>query len=155
MAILAEEFEALKTKLWAFMREDIYPNERQFAHECHEIGRRGNEWTSPPILSELQRKAKKLGLWNLFLPIDSAALAGIKGAGLTNRQYAEICEILGTSCHAEFAAQATNCTSPDTGNMEVLARFGTDEQRRRWLEPLLAGGIRTWLPMVAHAHHMT
>lgn len=142
-----EEFEALKSKLWRFMVEDIYPKERQYALECHEIGVRSNEWTSPPVLAPLKRKAKELGLWNLFLPVDSAALAGVQGAGLTNRQYAEVCEILGTSCHAEFAAQATNTTSPDTGNMEVLARYGTDEQRRRWLDPLLAGTIRSCFAM--------
>ena len=83
-------------------------------------------------MQELKRKAKALGLWNLFLPVDSAAVAGVKGGGLTNRRYAEVCEIMGTACHAEFAAQATNCTSPDTGNMEVLARYGTPEQRQRW-----------------------
>ena len=84
---------------------------------------------------ELKRKAKRQGLWNMFLPNDSAELAGEYGGGLagglTNRQYAEICEILGTSCPMEFAAQATNCTSPDTGNMEVLARYGSPEQRKR------------------------
>ena len=71
----------------------------------------------------------------------------MRGGGLTNRQYAEICEILGTSCHAEFAAQATNCTSPDTGNMEVLARYGTPEQRKQWLTPLLEGTIRSCFAM--------
>ena len=125
-------------------------------------------------------KAKKLGLWNLFLPVDSAAMAGKVssslyinteyhnkavvnlGAGLTNLQYAEICEILGTSSHMEFASQATNCTSPDTGtvlnymllsyisksgNMEVLARYGSEEQRAVWLVPLLEGKIRSCYAM--------
>ena len=95
--------------------------------------------TLTPTLAQ----AKAQGLWNLFLPVDSAAVAGVDqsvvGGGLTNRQYAEICEIMGTSCHAEFAAMACNCTSPDTGNMEVLARYGSAEQRRRWLVPLLEG----------------
>ena len=81
-----------------------------------------------------QAQAKAQGLWNLFLPVDSAAVAGVDqsvgGGGLTNRQYAEICEIMGTSCHAEFAAMACNCTSPDTGNMEVLARLGVRVQVR-------------------------
>ena len=80
----------------------------------------------------------------MFLPVDSAAVASTNlGAGLTNRQYGEICEILGTSVPAEFASQATNCTSPDTGNMEVLARYGTIAQRQRWLKPLLEGTIRS------------
>ena len=83
--------------------------------------------------------------------MDSAAVAGVDqsavGGGLTNRQYAEICEIMGTSCHAEFAAMACNCTSPDTGNMEVLARYGSAEQRRRWLVPLLEGRIRSCFAM--------
>ena len=98
-----------------------------------------------------QAQAKAQGLWNLFLPVDSAAVAGVDqsvvGGGLTNRQYAEICEIMGTSCHAEFAAMACNCTSPDTGNMEVLARYGTPEQRRTWLLPLLEGRIRSCFAM--------
>lgn len=104
-----------------------------------------------PILVELKRKAKAQGLWNMFLPNDSAELAGENGGGLagglTNRQYAEICEILGTSSPMEFAAQATNCTSPDTGNMEVLARYGTPSQRKRWLVPLLQGKIRSAFAM--------
>ena len=121
-----------RCQLWAFMHDEIYPNELEFHRQCREIAERSNEWTSPPIMQELKRKAKALGLWNLFLPVDSAAVAGVKGGGLTNRRYAEVCEIMGTACHAEFAAQATNCTSPDTGNMEVLARYGTPEQRQRW-----------------------
>jgi alkylation response protein AidB-like acyl-CoA dehydrogenase len=143
----AAAFAALKAKLLNFMREEIYPNEQRFREECHAIGHASNEWTHPPVLVELMAKAKNLGLWNLFLPVDSAAMAGSAvsklGAGLTNRQYAEICEILGTSCHMEFAAQVTNTTSPDTGNMEVLARYGTDAQRAQWLVPLLEGRIRS------------
>lgn len=89
-----------------------------------------------------------MGLWNLFLPVDSAQIAGTGGGGgLTNLQYADICEIMGTACPAEFAAQATNCTSPDTGNMEVLARYGTQEQKDRWLVPLLNGQIRSCFGM--------
>jgi len=99
----------------------------------------------------LMNKARAAGLWNMFLPIDSAAAAGERykkmSFGLTNREYAEICEILGTSAPAEFASQATNCTSPDTGNMEVLARYGTPAQRERWLVPLLEGQIRSCFGM--------
>jgi len=142
------EFEALKAKLWVFMQEDIYPNEQLYAVQSKAIGEASHDWHWPPILVELKRKAKALGLWNLFLPVDSAAIAGVaQGGGLTNRQYAEICEIMGTSCHAEFAAQACNCTSPDTGNMEVLARYGSAEQRQRWLVPLLEGRIRSCFAM--------
>ena len=145
------EFKNLKEKLWKLMIQDIYPNEQRFLRECREIGERTNEWTHAPILVELKRKAKSQGLWNMFLPNDSAELAGEYGGGLagglTNRQYAEICEILGTSCPMEFAAQATNCTSPDTGNMEVLARYGSPAQRKRWLVPLLQGKIRSCFAM--------
>ena len=138
------DFLALKEKLWRFMHAHIYPNEKLFQDQSKAIGLSGNEWTHAPILVELKRKAKALGLWNLFLPVDSAALANTNlGAGLTNRQYAEICEILGTSVPAEFASQATNCTSPDTGNMEVLARYGTTAQKQKWLRPLLEGTIRS------------
>lgn len=83
----------------------------------------------------------------MFLPVDSAELAGYTGAGLTNLQYSDICEILGTSSHTEFASECTNCTSPDTGNMEVLARFGTEEQKAKWLGPLLDGDIRSCYAM--------
>jgi alkylation response protein AidB-like acyl-CoA dehydrogenase len=143
----AAKFEELKERCWQFMQEYIYPSEQLFAEQCEAIGHAGNEWTHAPILVELKKKAKALGLWNLFLPVDSAKLAGYPGAGLTNRQYAEICEILGTSNHAEFASEVTNCTSPDTGNMEVLARYGTTEQKERWLKPLLEGDIRSCYAM--------
>ena len=92
------EFEDLKKRLWTFMKEDIYPNEKTFNHQNHEIGLNGNEWTHSPILIELMTRAKQKGLWNMFLPIDSAEAAGNcadgMSHGLTNRQYAEICEIL-------------------------------------------------------------
>eukprot|EP00036_Acanthoecidae_sp_10tr_P015075 CAMPEP_0206293582 /NCGR_PEP_ID=MMETSP0106_2-20121207/4212_1 /ASSEMBLY_ACC=CAM_ASM_000206 /TAXON_ID=81532 /ORGANISM="Acanthoeca-like sp., Strain 10tr" /LENGTH=448 /DNA_ID=CAMNT_0053724183 /DNA_START=171 /DNA_END=1514 /DNA_ORIENTATION=- len=147
----SEQFEETKAALWRFMKEDIYPNEQLYHEQCREIGRRSSEWVWPPILVQLKRKAKKIGLWNMFLPVDSAAAAGLHGGslggGFTNRQYAELCEILGTSSHMEFAAQATNCTSPDTGNMEVLARYGSDEQRARWLVPLLEGTMRSCFAM--------
>lgn len=141
-------FEEIKQTLIKFMHEDIYPNEVKFFRQQHKTMLDGPEhWEEVPLLRELQAKAKKLGLWNLFLPVDSAMVAGVKAGGLTNRQYAEVCEIMGTSNHIEFAAQATNCTSPDTGNMEVLARFGTPEQRQKWLIPLLNGEIRSCFGM--------
>lgn len=145
----AGAFEDLKTRLWTFMKSDIYPNEELFRRQNHEMASH-TEWIHSPILMELQQKAKSLKLWNMFLPVDSAIAAGEQGAlggGLTNRQYAEICEILGTSTPTEFASEVTNCTSPDTGNMEVLARYGTPAQRAQWLVPLLQGKIRSCYAM--------
>jgi alkylation response protein AidB-like acyl-CoA dehydrogenase len=144
----SENYDALKASLWRFMEREVYPNEQRFFREQKAIAEEfGSEWTHPPVLEELKAKAKAAGLWNLFLPVDSAELAGRAGGGLTNLQYAEICEIMGTSNHIEFAAQCCNCTSPDTGNMEVLARFGSEEQKRQYLEPLLAGEIRSCFAM--------
>eukprot|EP00946_MAST-07B_sp_MAST-7B-sp1_P002816 g2816.t1 len=142
-------FQALKAKLWRFMESDVYPNEQRFMRESRAIGADPrNEWTHAPVLVELKRKAKALGLWNLFLPVDSAAVAGTSlGGGLTNAQYGQVCEILGTSVPAEFASQCCNCASPDTGNMEVLARFANEEQKARWLVPLLEGTIRSAFAM--------
>ena len=146
-----EDFEDLKNRIWQFMREDIYPNEQQFVQQNHEIGIRSNEWTHAPILQELIIKAKAKGLWNMFLPIDSAEAAGMvangMSHGLTNRQYAEVCEILGTSVPMEFASEATNCTSPDTGNMEVFCRYANERQKKQWLVPLLEGKIRSCFAM--------
>ena len=100
------KFLALKEKLTRFMHSDIYPNERLFLQQSRAIGHLSNEWTHAPILMELKRKAKAMGLWNLFLPVDSAAVAGTSlGGGLTNRQYGEVCEIFGTCIPMEFAAQ--------------------------------------------------
>lgn len=147
-------FADLKSRLWAFMEAEIYPNEQRFMDECRHIGETTNEWTHAPILVDLKRKAKQRKLWNMFLPVDSAAAAGEfgrLGGGLTNRQYAEVCEILGTSVPMEFASQATNCTSPDTGNMEVLARYGSAEQREKWLVPLLEGTMRSCYAMTEPA----
>jgi len=138
------KFSQLKETLWDFMKTDIYPNELRFFREIEEIRKLGPaHWRQPPIIFELREKAKARGLFNLFLPVDSAEIAGRQGGGLSNLQYADCCEIMGTANHAEFAAEACNCASPDTGNMEVLARFGTEEQRRQWLEPLLDAKIRS------------
>lgn len=138
----------LKENLWDFMKTEIYPNELLFFKQIEEIRKRGpSHWRQPAIIQELQEKAKARGLWNLFLPVDSAKLAGCEGGGLTNLQYGDVCEIMGTANHAEFAAEACNCASPDTGNMEVLARFGTEEHKKMWLEPLLAGKIRSCYAM--------
>lgn len=144
----SSKFEALKAELWDFMKKDIYPNELLFFEQVKKIRALGPaHWKQPPIIFELREKAKARGLWNLFLPVDSAKIAGRTGGGLNNLQYADCCEIMGTANHAEFAAEACNCSSPDTGNMEVLARFGTEEQRKQWLEPLLDAKIRSCYAM--------
>lgn len=128
-----DKMKALQRRLRAFMDENIYPNEQRFLDE---IGR--NRWLPAKIIEELKPKARTAGLWNLFLP-DSE-----DGAGLTNLEYAPLCEIMGRSA---MAPEVFNCSAPDTGNMEVLARYGTPEQKERWLKPLLAGEIRSCFAM--------
>jgi acyl-CoA dehydrogenase len=125
--------EQLRERLLAFMTERIYPAEAVYAEQARHCG-----WSPPPVLDELRAEARRLGLWNLFLP-------GAYGAGLTNLQYAPLAEITGWS--PALAPAALNCAAPDTGNMEVLAMFGTEEQRRRWLEPLLSARIRSAFAM--------
>jgi len=124
----------LQQRLAAFMDAHIYPNEKRYYREAEELG----PWKVAPVLEELKPKARAAGLWNLFLP-ESA-----HGAGLTNFEYAPLCEIMGRS---HLAPEVFNCSAPDTGNMEVLARYGTPEQQARWLVPLLAGEIRSCFAM--------
>jgi acyl-CoA dehydrogenase len=126
--------EQLRTRLLAFMAEHIYPNERRFYSEAE----RNGPWCANSVTEELKPLARAAGLWNLFLP-DST-----HGAGLTNFEYAPLCEIMGRSL---LAPEVFNCSAPDTGNMETLHRYGSDEQKRRWLEPLLAGKIRSGFAM--------
>jgi acyl-CoA dehydrogenase len=125
---------ALETRLRGFMDEFVYPNE---ARQAEEIGA-GDRWQPTSLLEDLKTRAKAAGLWNLFLP-DSK-----RGAGLTNLEYGPLCEIMGRS---PLAPEAFNCSAPDTGNMEVLERYGTEAQRREWLEPLLDGRIRSCFAM--------
>ncbi len=125
--------ERLRERLAAFMDEHIYPNEARFEAEVREQG-----WRPMPVIDELKPLAREAGLWNLFLPASEA------GAGLTNLEYAPLCEIMGRS---PMAPEAFNCSAPDTGNMEVLERYGTAEQKERWLKPLLAGEIRSCFAM--------
>jgi acyl-CoA dehydrogenase len=122
-------------KLRAFMEKHVYPNERLF----HEQIEQGERWQPVPLMEELKAKAKAEGLWNLFLPESEY------GAGLTNLEYAPMAELMGRSW--VFAPEIFNCSAPDTGNMEVLARYGSPEQKERWLRPLAGGEIRSCFAM--------
>ena len=133
----SEKTKILSERLTAFMHEHIYPNEARY-HD--EIAR--DRWKPTRIIEELKPKARAAGLWNLFLPGDE------HGAGLTNLEYAPLCEIMGRS---EMASEVFNCSAPDTGNMEVLARYGSPAQQDRWLKPLLAGEIRSCFAMTEPA----
>ena len=131
----SERAAALAAKLSAFMAEHIYTNETRLHEQCGE----GDRWQPVALVEELKVRARAAGLWNLFLP------GSADGAGLTNLEYAPLCEIMGRSL--PFAPEVFNCSAPDTGNMEVLSRYGTDAQKREWLEPLLAGEIRSCFAM--------
>ncbi|TKH04128.1 acyl-CoA dehydrogenase [Peribacillus simplex] len=131
-----QKVKNLEKKLTEFMEKYVYPNESIYKKQLEAQKSRWSE--IPPILSELTAKAKKEGLWNLFLP-DSDY-----GAGLTNLEYAPLCEIMGRST---IGPEIFNCNAPDTGNMEVLVRYGSDEHKERWLKPLLAGEIRSCFSM--------
>ncbi|NBH07755.1 acyl-CoA dehydrogenase family protein [Amycolatopsis sp. SID8362] len=130
-----EKTEELRGKLLEFMDSHIYPAEPVFERQLAE---RDDPWAIPPVMDELKAEARKRGLWNFFLP-------GDHGAGLTNLQYAPLAEITGRSIR--LAPTALNCAAPDTGNMEVLAMFGNDDQKKQWLEPLLNGEIRSAFAM--------
>ncbi|MGK3207842.1 acyl-CoA dehydrogenase family protein [Amycolatopsis sp. MEPSY49] len=130
-----EKTEELRGKLLEFMDSHIYPAEPVFERQLAE---RDDPWAIPPVMEELKAEARKRGLWNFFLP-------GDHGAGLTNLQYAPLAEITGRSIR--LAPTALNCAAPDTGNMEVLAMFGNEQQQKQWLEPLLAGEIRSAFAM--------
>jgi acyl-CoA dehydrogenase len=132
-----KKIEDLQRRLQGFMDEHIYPNEQRFQDEIER-----NRWSPTAVVEELKPKARAAGLWNLFLPEDD------HGAGLTNLEYAPLCEIMGRSV---IAPEVFNCSAPDTGNMEVLARYGTQEQKERWLKPLLAGEIRSCFAMTEPA----
>ncbi len=124
-----------REQLVEFMQKHVYPNEQTF-HE--QLTTAPSRWQVPPIMEELKARARERGLWNLFLPESEL------GAGLTNSEYAPLCEIMGRS---PIAPEVFNCAAPDTGNMEVLVRYGTPEQKKRWLEPLLEGKIRSAFAM--------
>ncbi len=132
---LPEKIRPLAERLAAFMDARVYPAEATFVAQQAALPSR---WQIPPVVEELKAEAKKAGLWNLFLPESE------HGAGLTNEEYAPLCEIMGRSF---LAPEACNCNAPDTGNMEVLVRYGSAEQKARWLVPLLAGEIRSCFAM--------
>src|SRR5260370_28663639 len=120
----------LKQRLQSFMERHVYPNEDRFYKQAEDLG----PWKVYPIIEELKPLARQECLWNLFLPESD------HGSGLTNLEYAPLCEIMGRS---HLAPELFNCSAPDTGNMEVLARYGSKEHQERWLKPLLAGEIRS------------
>jgi acyl-CoA dehydrogenase len=128
----------LAARITRFMDEHVYPAEPAFAAEVAANRRNGDAWVATKVIEGLKAKARAAGLWNLFLP------ASDYGAGLTNAEYAPLCEIMGRSW---IAPETFNCSAPDTGNMEVLVRYGTAEHKKRWLEPLLAGEIRSAFAM--------
>lgn len=125
----------MQARLLAFMDEFIYPNEARFFAEIAENRANGNAWIPTKLIEELKPKAKAAGLWNLFLPMSTRA-----PEGLSNLEYAPLCEIMG---RVPFAAEVFNCSAPDTGNMETIERYGTETQKDEWLEPLLRGDIRS------------
>src|SRR6266542_1358291 len=131
--------EEFRKRLLAFMDEYVYPAEPVFAAQVRENAQAGRAWERPAVIGELKEEARGRGLWNLFLAHHP------EGAGLTNLQYAPLAEITGRS--PGLAPEALNCAAPDTGNMEILAEFGTPEQQREWLEPLLEGEIRSCFAM--------
>ena len=131
--------EDLRAKVGRFMDDHVYPNERTFEEQ---LASGPDRWQIPPILEELKDEAKAAGLWNLFLPESE------HGYGLTNLEYAPLSEIMG---RVHWASEVFNCSAPDTGNMEVLSRYGTPEQQQTWLEPLLEGKIRSCFAMTEPA----
>jgi len=132
----------LQARVTRFMQEHVYPAEPVYAAEVAENRARGNPWVPTRVMETLKAKARAEGLWNLFLPESDL------GAGLTNAEYAPLAEIMGRSW---IGPEAFNCNAPDTGNMEVLVRYGTPEQKARWLTPLLAGEIRSAFAMTEPA----
>jgi len=133
----SDKAKDFQQRLTAFMVAHIYPNEQRYHDEIER-----DRWSPPPVVEELKPKARSEGLWNLFLPDDES------GAGLTNLEYAPLCEIMGRS---RLAPEVFNCSAPDTGNMEVLARYGTAEQKALWLQALLDGEIRSCFAMTEPA----
>jgi acyl-CoA dehydrogenase len=134
----SDKVAALQDKLRGFMDQHVYPNEAQHAREVET----GDRWQPTALMEDLKKKARLEGLWNLFLPHSP------RGAGLSNLEYAPLCEIMG---RAPMASEVFNCSAPDTGNMETLELYGNEEQKEQWLKPLLAGEIRSCFAMTEPA----
>ena len=134
----------LQVKLLAFMDDYIYPVEGAWHAEIEANTKAGKRWTPLELIEGLKVKAQAAGLWNLFLPVDSAAASGYEGAGLTNQEYAPLAEIMG---RVLWSSEVFNCSAPDTGNMETIARYGSEANKARWLKPLLEGKIRSAFAM--------
>ena len=134
----------LQAKLLQFMDDHIYPNESAYKDELAANTAAGKRWSALNTIENLKPKAQAAGLWNLFLPVDSAAASGYSGAGLSNQEYAPLAEIMG---RVPWASEVFNCSAPDTGNMETIARYGDEANKARWLKPLLEGKIRSAFAM--------
>jgi acyl-CoA dehydrogenase len=134
----------LQAKLLKFMDDHIYPAEPAYHQELEANTQAGKRWTPLQTIEKLKPKARAAGLWNLFLPVDSASASGYEGAGLTNQEYAPLAEIMG---RVPWSSEVFNCSAPDTGNMETIARYGSDDIKARWLKPLLEGQIRSAFAM--------
>jgi acyl-CoA dehydrogenase len=144
--------QELQARVTAFMAEHVYPIEARYHEEIEANTAAGKRWTPLRVIEDLKPKARAAGLWNLFLPPRAegiaAAAATDLGAGLSNQEYAPLAEIMGA---VPWSSEIFNCSAPDTGNMEVLVRYGTEEHKRRWLKPLLAGEIRSAFAMTEPA----
>jgi acyl-CoA dehydrogenase len=138
----SDKVKDLQSRLLAFMDQHVFPSEPAYFDEVETNRKNGNAWQPTRVIEELKQKARAAGLWNLFLPESR------HGAGLTNLEYAPLCEIMG---RAIWSPEVFNCSAPDTGNMEVLARYGTEEHQQQWLAPLLAGEIRSCFAMTEPA----
>ena len=140
----SDKTKALQLRLQDFMDAHVYPAEAAIAQEIAANTAAGKRWTPLQTIERLKPLARQAGLWNLFLPVDSARAAGFSGAGLNNQEYAPLAEIMG---RVLWASEVFNCSAPDTGNMETIARFGSEDAKRRWLKPLLDGEIRSAFAM--------
>ena len=140
----APKTKELQAKLLQCMDDHIYPNESAYKDELAANTAAGKRWSALNTIENLKPKAQAAGLWNLFLPVDSAAASGYSGAGLTNQEYAPLAEIMG---RVPWASEVFNCSAPDTGNMETIARYGDEANKARWLKPLLEGKIRSAFAM--------
>jgi acyl-CoA dehydrogenase len=134
----------LQARLLKFMDDHIYPNENAYKDELAANTAAGKRWSALQTIENLKPKARAAGLWNLFLPRDTAEASGYHGAGLTNQEYAPLAEIMG---RVPWSSEVFNCSAPDTGNMETIARYGSEEIKARWLKPLLEGEIRSAFAM--------